>query len=106
MTVNVCFTGAQPTPLDAAGSCALDDHCPGGQYCSTMSACTLDCRTSDDCPRDEACDDRGRCQPGPGTPADDGGCCGTSTAPQAAPLGMLVLVAVARRRRRAIRSPG
>lgn len=98
-TVNVCFTGAQPTPPDAAGSCALDEQCPTGQYCSTMSACTLDCRTSDDCPRDEACDDRGRCQPGPGTPPDDGGCCGTSTAPGVAPLGLAVLAALLRRRR-------
>ncbi|MEZ4403690.1 MAG: matrixin family metalloprotease [Kofleriaceae bacterium] len=102
MMVNVCFAGAQPPAVDAAGGCAGDDACPAGQYCSTMAACTLDCRTSADCPRDETCDPRGRCA---ATTSGDAGGCGCAAGDRGGPvaataLAALVLGGFGRRRRR------
>jgi hypothetical protein len=98
MPVRVCFVGPPPPPPDAAGSCAIDDHCPSGEYCGAMSACTLDCRSDRDCPRDERCDDRGRCVVTAPQP-DDGGCCSHQRRPDAL-AALLVLFAVAKPRRR------
>lgn len=95
-TVKVCFAGAQPPPPDAAVECVDDEGCPTGEYCSTMGACTLACRSDDDCAGAAACDDRGRCQPG-----GAGGCCGASPPGASLGLGGLVAALLARRRRRA-----
>jgi hypothetical protein len=70
MPVKVCFSGAQPQP-DAGDACSGDEACPAGQYCTSMNACSFDCRLDDDCGGAATCDDRGRCQ---GATGDGGGC--------------------------------
>ena len=95
-TVKVCFAGAQPLPVDAAPECANDDGCGGGEYCSTMGTCTLDCRVASDCGPMSVCDPHGRCQPGSD---DGGGCCGTSRG-AGGPATASLLVALLLRRRR------
>jgi len=99
--VKVCFAGAQPPPVDAAPGCASDEACPGGEYCTSMGTCNLDCRTATDCGPTSICDPHGRCLPSDGN--DAGGCCGTSRDGRgsATASAFLLLAFCIRRRRRA-----
>jgi matrixin len=93
--VKVCFAGAQPR-------CAGDAQCPAGQHCDIPSGtCTFECRTSDDCGPDTACDERGSCVAVPG----GGGCAasGGRGAASAALAGVLALGLATRRKRRLAR---
>ena len=70
--VRVCFAGAQPPPPDAGvPGCVDDDGCPAGQHCNESGACTLECRSDDDCGGLGPCDDDGRCA---GADGEGGGC--------------------------------
>ncbi|MCE9573208.1 MAG: matrixin family metalloprotease [Deltaproteobacteria bacterium] len=97
-TVLVCFAGAQPAPDAAIGGCTLDDQCPAGQYCGGEGACTLDCRTANDCGGAATCDPRGRCATGGG----DTGCCGAGGGASGALLA-IAMIALRPRRQRAVK---
>jgi Matrixin len=85
MTVNVCFSGAQPPP-----TCS-DDTCPAGQHCDDTATCTFECRVPSDCGPSATCDAHGYCV------QTSGGCC--QGEPGRPPLILVGLVALVLRRR-------
>ena len=102
MPVRVCFVGPPPPPIDAASACLVDDDCPGGEHCTSMNACNLDCRTATDCGPSARCDPHGRCIPADRD--DAGGCCGTSRDARGSAIAIVVAICLLSRRRRRRRS--